>query len=279
MLLFFSFITVQVNAEETKKSEEDVNSILKEKGFSDEETDSLSKETKEKIAENDGEKAEYSIEKTDQYYNSLDGNRYKVTEENKEKIDSIRQRDLEKMNMNKPTTFSTSPHIGNDSDGKWSAETVVIKKGTTSKEYKYSVATDWFWSKTPNAYFTDTIGTAWETDWTGIGGTESSHGTAVGIYGDGPRPVDISQSVKLKQEIYGLKADFDLGTWDSQTGGFIQDVVVPKRLYGETTSMVTTYAHPYSPGKVSLDIGPGSISPEKFWGDEWTYRVNITVGK
>lgn len=278
-LVSLFFVTTQVSAEEVNENEEGTDLILKEKGFSDKEINGLSDETKNEIVETDAERAEYEVEEVEQYYNSLDGQRYKITEENKDEIEEIRQQDLEELGLEESPTVEPFYFMNEARDGKWSAVTIVTKKGSTSKEHKYNIMTEWYWSKAPVALRTDSIGTAWEVDFSGVANTASKYAQGIGRFADGDRAIDTTKSVKMNEEVYGIKATHNLGNYRTQMGGFSQDVSVPKRLDGETSSMVTTYAHPYLPGEVSLNIGPGSISPENFVGDEWTYRVNITIGK
>ncbi|QJX64132.1 hypothetical protein HLK66_22485 [Niallia circulans] len=70
-----------------------LDSLLIEKGFSKEEILSMNEETKEKLATSTGEKADYTITKKE-YYNSLNGKKYEVTNENRNQINELIEKDI-----------------------------------------------------------------------------------------------------------------------------------------------------------------------------------------
>ncbi|MEC0305004.1 hypothetical protein [Terribacillus saccharophilus] len=262
---------------DTALSEEDMNSILKEKGYNESDINSASLDTKKKLVES-GEKAEYEVEMVETY-TSLDGNTYEVTEENEDKINKLRQNDLDSMSVNQSKMFSTScvglgcGFEGGKSDGTWSANTFVSKGRTLSNEYEYTFMTDFNWSSNVVANFTDTIATAWERDFTAVANTEGGYHYYIAPYGMEVMPVP-----NLESDIYGLKAKFNIAG-QKDAGGISQTLRVPKSSTGTTSSLVGAYAHPYSPVEIGFSIGPASITNKEFWGDKWTWRVNVTIGE
>jgi len=263
-----------------KLSVKQLNKRLLAMGYTENEIEGMSDFIKRQIVQVGGKKANMTAEPIEQYYTSLNGVKYKITDENKTEIENIKQKDRIELGIVKEEpTFSTFDFSNGASEDIWSATTYVTMTGQTSTEYEYTFFADWLWSEAPFAYHTDKIAVAWENDFTGISNTESSYAWALARYADGDRMISTGDQVlDLKSEIYGLISDIGLGTWSQQAGGISQTLAVNKNLSGTRSSLVTKYVHPWTAFDVSLNIGPGSISSEHFYGDEWTWRVNVTIG-
>lgn len=289
ILLLVVIITISLNSQVYAQKTDVINKkeldSLQKKGFTKDDMNKMSEETKEKFIKENGEKADYTVEPVEEFYNSLNGKRYKVKKENRWKIEELKKKDFKQMDMTyKPSVppydvEGISPfHIGGKWDDDMEIHTFVRRIGSSSNNYDYDIFTEFTWWTDPLQIFNDTVVTAWQNEFTGIAGTEFSEAFGYSFKPDGSYRDQFKLDFEFTPEVYGLKAD--LGpTFKKEVHGILsQEVRTPKLYEYWFSSMTTAYLHPYLPGNVGVNIGPGNISYDTFWGMEWSYRINVLIG-
>jgi hypothetical protein len=272
-------ITSNVTAEELGLEKEEMQDLLIEKGFEEDFIMSSTTSVLEELIENDAKSVEVEVELVN-IYHSLDGNAYEVTEENKNEINRIREKDKMKAfgsNNLQLNTYSTQCVCKVITDGDWSGHISLSYMGKNGSNHEYRIFAGWWWDRMPYAYWgSDKMAIAWQNHATGEGGSYT--GYAFGITDSGEYQ---QRNLSGHREVrYGIEQPVPLGTWNNGQGGEIgYTVSIPDRYNGDRTSVVYTYLHPYSPFDITLNIGPVSITYNEFWGDEWSYRLNHTIGE
>lgn len=271
-----------------------INSKLKEIGFTDREINKLSEPTKENIVKYGGKKVQLSDQELEHFYTSNNGEKYEITKENEDEINKIKQQDLiEEAKVNNKSVMSipaddlevqsvSTMDVG-DVGGKdpLSLNFFVTQTSSgNSNEYEYIVHFDWNWSDFPNFAFTDKAAMSWDNNYSGVQGSQEKYNIVTDHYASGPVIRSAPQLVSLSPEVYGITGEINLTSSGTQYGGFSQHIRVPKTSKGRTTTLLSSYVHAYSPFDIGMSIGPGSISvKDSALSDEWRIGLNVTVGE
>ncbi|MBM0066772.1 hypothetical protein [Alkalicoccobacillus gibsonii] len=260
--------------------------LVEEKGFDSEFIEGAHDEVIEELIENDSVPVELDIERVS-IYHSLDGKSYEQTEDNKEEIDEIRERDIKLHNEENPEEqiqVDQGMSIMNDWNtqvnfGSFLGGTNIAYFGKVGNEHEYKIFGQWMYDSPVGSYLGyDTLALTWGNKLTGIAGSETSYAWTKNLYADGYEYRDASHNISVTPEMYGAYAEISTNTSTEQGAEFGYEVRVPDRYDGDTESVITGWAHPYFNGSVGVNIGPGSINFDNFTGDEEQWRTNFTIG-
>ena len=288
--LAFSFNNAAY-AETVSKS--DFNSILLNKGYTEYEIAKMSDRVKEKLASSSGEKANYAVEMTE-YYNSPEGKRIEVTNENKKFIrekmreDAIKyskKHDISVMDIPTPievdsanvqsTNEGISTYGVGDShvDNKLLFSVWIQKYALSSTSVWYTTELDFQWGGFPSFTFTDSIALAWDNKFTG---DASSLQKYFYLSLDNSKPLHSAMSTS--QSIYGYSGKFQAYP-SLMWGGLSQEVTAPKSQIGNPGKFQAKYVHSFMPFSGSVSLGPASVDVPATWtSQEFELNLNIGIG-
>ncbi|MFP3512966.1 hypothetical protein SB775_25840 [Peribacillus sp. SIMBA_075] len=276
-----SFLMLLIMNVHTAEASSNKDATLKKEGYTEEDINRMNEITKNQLIENHGTKAKYEVTVTE-YYNSLDGKKYKVTDQNREKINEIRKQDAAKYAAEKgisimeidPPVEGISTLAGTDTheDDKLLFSAFVEKSRTVGSEYEYAAFLDFTWKKTASMAFYDEIALAWDNRFIGL--AKSLSGYYVSPSGN--------QGSKLSkdQELYGITARFPLiKAVSGVMGGISQDIRVGTNYKGKTGKFQAKYVHTLIPFPGSVSLGPASVDIPAGWSNqEFTLDFNLTIG-
>lgn len=254
-------------------SETQLDRILVEMGVNFEEINKFPMKFKKSLVSRGGKKVDLQGS-SQQYYNSLDGNRYLITEENKYEIDAIKAADITKLKASSGGVTPLSIPVGSTSDGIWSANSIMFYNGKTANqlEYIYDLYSSFNWSTEPNFFLTDSIAQAWDT---GISSASSNGALNYRNYAWHPYtqiPMTISRQIGATKGNISLQYAYD------QYGALHDSLRVPVASHGLTKQLVFSYVHPWIGGAVGVILTYLSIDWKSFTGDEWHWDGVFTVG-
>jgi len=255
-----------------------LDEILTEMNVSNDEISKLPLELKRKIVRRGGVKVELTSN-IKQYYNSLDGNKYLITKENEDEINKIKERDKEKIlvqNGNKNTnavTISTID-VGSESDGIWSAESILFYSGITGNgvEYIYHLYSLFDWSSHPNFFLTDSIVNSWDV------GISSANSAGANNYRPNQYWSYTQEPMSITRTIGATRGDIDLQYAEHQYGALEDELRIPTSYHGHTKQLIFSYVHPWIGGLVGVVLDFVGINWSAFTGDEWHWDGVFTVG-
>lgn len=247
--------------------------ILKEMNFTEQEINNMGSDLKESLSKSGGTKVNTTT-KLNQYFNSLDGNKYLVTDENKNEIEYLRQRDAMQLStvLNKEVKINSLSSMGSISDGIFSAKGFVSYQGKTSnsKEYEYRYHDSFRWSRSPQYAYNDKLAHAWQTHSTSVSSEASIRYDLNGAY----------QYLSVTPEgVYGSSAKVNFtSNFIGELSGYLVNVVrIPVSNQGTTGRFVAKYAHPWTILSPSISAGPVSIDFSTYIGDEWSWENTFTI--
>ncbi|MCM2677428.1 hypothetical protein [Alkalicoccobacillus plakortidis] len=264
----------------------DRNYLINEKGFDSEFIEDAHDDVIKELITKDSVPVDLDIER-ETIYHSLDGKSYEQTEDNKEEIDKIRERDIKLHNEENPdeqVLVDQGSSIMRDWNsqvnfGSFYGGTNIAYFGKKGNEHEYKIFGQWMYDS-PVSFYNgyDTLGLLWGNKLTGISNSETAYAWVKAFNADGHYMRDNSHNISVTPEVYGAYADIKVSTASEQGAEFGYEVRVPDRYDGDTESVVTAWAHPYFNGSVGVNIGPGSINFDNFSGDEERWRTNFTIG-
>ncbi|GKS15054.1 hypothetical protein YDYSY3_60540 [Paenibacillus chitinolyticus] len=249
-----------------------INKILEEMNFTEKEIGEIPVDIKKQLVTRGGKSAELKQE-TQQFYRSLDGKRYEITEQNKEEIEKIKKADKEKL-LGKESEIST---LGMDSktDGIFSVKGIMALYGETSSEYKYDYWTWYEWNGVPNFYLKDSIAQSWQSFAVSVSSNGAHNRQAYCT-----NPSEQQYPYAVKPSVTGSQASFDLyGSGCKQYGALHDDIRIPKSQKGNTGTYISSYAHPYVNSLLRAILGILSITWPDYVGDEYNLRHTFEIGK
>lgn len=240
-------------------------SVLIEMGFTEEELEEMDPVLKEDISLGGGKKVETQTTLR-QYYNSADGKKHLVTDENREEIEALRQKDARELSKKSDREINIEP-LSYVEEYPFSAVGNVVYQGKTSNaaEFVFKYYNTANWAESPRQLYSDTLAHAWQGFATGVS-RESTLTTWVTPQQGGTH----YPAVKI-EGAYGSSAKMVQGNYYSRHWTIMETVNIPVSNKGTTGKHVARYAHPYSPVSPSLTVGPVSLAYSSFWGDEWTW--------
>lgn len=252
-------------------SENQLDSVLLEMDVSNEEIAKLPLEFKKQIVNRGGIKVELHTNPM-HYYHSLDGNKYLVTDANRESINEIRERDLNTL-LASGKNISSLDQMGSASDGIWSASSSLFYTGksSTGAEYIYDYYSSYNWSNTPNFYLFDSIAHAWDY------GISSAVSHGANNYRTYQTSSAVQEPMDITRKPGGTKGDFDLRYAYNNWGALHDELRIPVSYKGTTKQLAASYAHPYHGGIVSATLNFFSINWSIFNGDEYHWDSTFTV--
>lgn len=260
------------NSKNINLSDAQQDQILKEMRFTEDEIKAMGPSVKENLALNGGVKVDVQT-KLVQYFNSSDGNRYLVTDQNREQIEALRQMEAEKLGeqLNKEISIQPLSSMGSVVDGIFSASGYVTYQGRNSTEFEYRYTDSFAWSKTPQNLYDDTIAHAWQTQGTSI-------------FSDGQLTTkwlgnkDYHNLMVTPEGVYGSSAKVRYSMlFEEMTGYLANHVRIPVSYKGTTGRFVAKFAHPWSIIQPSISVGAISISFGPFIGDEWSWESTFNI--
>lgn len=263
------------NSKEHNLSNIQQDAILEEMKFTEDEINNMSPTLKEDIALNGGVKVTVQTNLL-QYFNSSNGEKYLITNDNRDEIEALRQLEAKKLSkkLNKEIQIEPLGAGGSVSDGIFSAHGYVTYQGKSpnATEFVFRYTDTFNWSSTPNFTYTDKIAHAWQTHSTGVA-KEGRMTTTVA-----PGYNNFYTLTVNSEGVYGSSANIGYNTSFSQQTGFIASTVrIPVSNNGTTGKYVSTYVHPWSVLQPSLSVGPISIDIGTFIGDEWSWETTFTI--
>ncbi|PAD23235.1 hypothetical protein CHH55_23180 [Niallia circulans] len=260
------------------------DSLLVEKGFSKEEILSMNEETKEKLATSTGEKADYTITKKE-YYNSLNGKKYEVTNENRNQINELIEKDIAKYNKEnnipisntKTSLASINSYDNGDyyNDDKLSVSAFVDKSSSNATEYSYRAFLNFTWSDYADLQWTDNVAIAWDNRFIGVTNSLDGFYSYLHVFNNNY----VSAKMDTSQNLYGISGKFLLPNTYFMTGGLSQDIKVPVKFKNETGKFQAKYIHSLIPFTGAVSIGKASVNVPTGWlCQEFVLDFNIKIG-
>lgn len=283
--VFMTALFLTFSVSEKTQAASDTEAVLENKGYSDDEINSMNDTTKEKLANSEGTRADYTVTQKE-YYNSLDGKKYEVTDENRSEINKIMERDIAQytkkagisvMRVQSPMTLATTSYAGDSYEDNNISVNAYVDKTTSSNsatEYAYKAFLDFSWFDTPAINFTDQIGLAWDNRFIGLANTLDDYYTY--LYA---QQYMYSKSIDTDQELYGFKGKFTLERSAFQVGGMSQTIKVPTKYKNQTGKFQAKYVHALIPFNIGIGIGAASVEvPTDFASQEFVLDFNLTIG-
>jgi len=282
IILFLSIGLIGFSLEASADSKFD--SLLMEKGFSKDEILSMNEDTKVKLATSKGEKADYTITKKE-YYNSLNGEKYEVTNENRDQINLLIAKDIAKYNKENNIPFSNtktslasinSYDNGDDyNDEKLSVSAFVDKSSSNTTEYSYQAFLNFTWSDYADLQWTDNVAIAWDDRFTGVTNSLDGFYSYLHVFNNN----FVSAKMDTSQNLYGISGKFLLPNTYFLTGGLSQNIKVPVKYKNETGKFQAKYIHSLIPFTGSVSIGKASVTVPTSWlCQEFVLDFNIKIG-
>ncbi|MGO4528694.1 hypothetical protein AB4Z30_06400 [Paenibacillus sp. 2TAF8] len=248
-------------------------SVLEEMGFSKKEVEEMSPALIQEISLNGGKKVDTQTT-IKQYYNSTDGEKYPVTNENRKEIEALRQKETGVVNK----TVAQSSNIGTMSDVyqeyPFTGTGYVIYRGKTSnaKEFIYDYYNTAFWAESPYYKYIDKLASSWQSFATSVG-REAKLTTWLS-----PQLSNVNEKQVTIEGINGSSVKFDhSGLYLSKNLVLKETVTIPVSYKGLTGKHIAKYAHPYTLLTPSVTVGPISLSFSSYIGDEWDWDVTFTI--
>ncbi len=270
-----------------KLTGDQVDNILLQMNVTEDEIKTYSKDFKKKLVSRGGIKVDVEIDLRE-YYNSLSGESYLVTEENKDSIDLIKQKDMNTINNMTPKSKSSKGEVQTlamgsytSPGGKFIGGAAVFFLGKTSNntEYKYDYYTTYDWypfannGNGLNFYFHDTVAHAWQSHTTSVLRNGANN---LQIYSTNPSVTQTPFTVT--PSISGSSARFDIyGNGYHEWGALHDEVRIPVSNKGTTGSFVSSYAHPWSTGVIGVNIKVLFIDWNSFTGDKYDWASTFTI--
>lgn len=281
-IIFASFLLGLLGFTTETYASSNLDKELENKGYSQSEISSMNNTTKEKLANSNGQRADYTVT-TKEYYNSLDGKKYEVTEANREEINKIMKNDFVKyyeengISVVRATPSSVSINSGGDyyEDNKLSVSAFVDLSTTNSVEYTYYAFLDFAWDEPATVQWTDHLGLAWDNRFIGLANTLTDYLAWTHILGNNW----VTGSLTPSQEIYGIKGRFLVPNSGTILGGISQQVKVPVRYKNETAKFQAKYVHTLVPFTGAINLGPASVNvPTGMLCQEFVLDFNLNIG-
>lgn len=265
------------------------NAQLSNMGFSKDEINGMQDQTKNKLLNAGGKRADYEVTETE-YYNSLDGTKYEVTDENRDEINKIMQKDIEEyskksgisiMYLGQPieqSRVSTLSSSGGDQTStdklSFTAYLDQVPSGNPSTEVEYLATIDFSWMQSPSIAQKDHMALAWDERFIGVANSLDGY-YLLDAFGDG----NFGQgSINLEQSLYGFDASFTLGHF-LELGGASQNVRVAKQYSNRTAKFEAKYIHTFLPLTGGVNIGQAFVNVPSDWlCQEFKLDFNLIIG-
>lgn len=280
-----------------KLTEEELNKVLVEIGYSENYINNINLATKQKLVSYGGKVVEGKIADMTHEYVSNDKS-YEITPYNRDKIRDIQIADLKEANMDsnliEAYVLPESPEgefsimssdclgsTGGCSEGKWSADIQTIKIGETSTQVEYLVQLSYHWSSWPVAglAYGENAAMHWGSYGQPVDGTaygEGANRIRTGVYEYMSLPLDLGSN-------YGLKTEFTVqnpyNVYDRHDGSIMEVIRISKDHKGDILTISGAYSHPWTANNWDISVGYGALSFSGSFGtgDKWTWRYNFTV--
>lgn len=263
-------------AHSSKLSLNQVNQVLREMKVPNEKIGILSIETKKMIISNGGVAVELQNEQTKRYYNSLDGQRFLVTDENKEEVKAVQEQDklsLLDQSNNGITAFSTP--VGSDSEGIWSASSILFYNGKSGVEHIYDLYSEYNWSSSSLFYYYDTIAHSWDSQ-----SIVSSTSNGANNWRNMISHNIVQDPMTIKRDFGLTQGNFNLKNSSTNYGALHDRLHIPDTYTGHTKMIKSSYAHPWVSKTLTAKLGLLGITWPSGWnGDDWYWDGTFKVGE
>lgn len=258
-------------------SESQLDQVLEQMEMTQEQIEALPLEAKIEFVSEGGLAVSVSAN-VKEYYNSLNGERILVTDENREEVELIKTLDSIKANGFSigDNLFSTLK-MGSVKDGSFYGTSSITYVGSNSSTWTYKYFNSFSFNKRLNYKYTDTFAIAWQPHTTSIGTSASAIAYSDMDLFTKPLTVTTSHGGTTGGRIAKIKHAHGDVSDKSTTGQLTETVTIPKNNSGETGKWVVRYAHPWSLLSPSISIGPLTIDFSAFWGDEWEWENTFTI--
>jgi hypothetical protein len=261
-----------VNADDLDDNQ--LNSVLRAMNYSDNLIERMPEQQKKFYASNGG--VNIPVETTlKRYFMTSDGERILVTEENKFEIETLRQKEAQKLKSEKGIELEITPLASSVVDGSFSgwASLNYYGKSPNATEFEFGYGDNFSYNKSINYNYTDKLSHAWQ-----------SHTTSINAYGDYwynllNNTYTPGVTITNAGSVYGHVASIKLvSSLTDNSGGWLEDRVrIPVSNKGTTGRWVALYTHPWSPVIPSITIGPVSLNWSTFVGDQWEWENTFTI--
>lgn len=303
-------------ADVSRLSNQQIDKVLREMKVKDEEIKKFPSEFKKLLVSRGGVKVELN-QTLKEYYHSLDGKVYLVTDENRAEIDAIIAKDQEtntqksgeinpvsaptaltnirkwrgtvsamsasvgsksaRWGKNSGAISNMSIPVGSKSDGKWSASSILFYAG---KSYN---ATEFLYDLYSQYNWTSMPNYYW-TDtiahaWDYNISSEAGSSGAHNWQDNYNSSKYYQESMSIKKEIGGTKGDLDLKySWD-QYGALHDRLHIPITYKGHYKQTISKYYHPYFPEIANVIMKYLSITLDgSFTGQSFEWYGGFYVG-
>lgn len=262
-------------ANSSKLSLNQINQVLSEMNVPIEKIETLSIETKKSIISNGGVAVELQNTNMQQYYYSLDGNQYLVTDENKDEISKIQKQDQITLYGDNNNEISPLIDLGSDSEGIWSGSSLVLHAGKSGSEYVYHLYSEYNWRSSPFYYYSDVIAQSWESSKVVSKKSNGANNWKNMISGN------IVQDAMTIDRGFGItNGEFNLKNSSRNYGALYDELRIPDRHKDETIMIRSSYAHPHKPAFVRAVLEIFGITwSDSLNGDAWFWDGTFTVGE
>jgi len=216
-----------------------------------------------------------------QYYNSADGKKHLITEENKKEIELIKQKDVnavEKMSaIGMGDKGISALGMGSDGSGSFFGSSLLMfLGGPNSVEYEYEYYNYFSYNAYVSNTYKDIFAHAWQyhtVSWGNYGNYSSC--ILPTICGNG------TYSLSHDGSTTGTKMTISLngGSNVSKHEGYFSEIVrIPQSQKYSSGTWVVKYAHPWTLFIPSVNFGAASVAFGAFIGDEWDWSNTFTIG-
>lgn len=244
-----------------KLSENQIQLILLNIGFTEEEIETMPPNLKEVTARNGGKKVETTSENLSIFYYDVDGNKYEVNEDNfdyymaKAKSESDSVEDLIVINSY--------------DDGNLEVKSYVVYTGSSSTEHIYNYSTWYNYRDYHDTGHEHVLAIAWQYHTTRTGSNIFAEYNYYGTIYDALKSIGYA-SGGTSMKAYKVHAKY-------QYGQIIHEVRIPKAHSGQSGEIVYKYGWNTFPFTAGVNIGFLSISFSNFTGFAYEDTRNFTI--
>lgn len=211
------------NAGQLKKEQR--LAVLSQMKFTENEIKTMSVDLQQNIIANGGVKVESNQTDFKEVYTDLRGKDHVITEENREKIQKLIEKDLSEFKSKTKGNVSTLA-MGSAADGIWYGMSYIVYNGINSynTEYMYDYYTSYTWNGRPGVAFTDTVTQAWQSHTTRVS-SSGQHAWQVPAWQNPNQPIYYYPMSINYNSIAGTQATFNLQYVDGTQYGHLKDSV------------------------------------------------------
>ncbi|MEK7019631.1 hypothetical protein [Bacillus sp. FSL R9-9410] len=257
---------------------EQIDHILNEMGFSQDEISKMNGQLKKDIAKAGGKKASLEFLKKEHEYTNLKGNKYIIGDHNKESIKNIETEDINEIlnrNFKKSNAIQYMDPPSMVTDQGQTFNLMAIYQGEQGSNYVYQVFSSQFWNEMPRIRGNDTLGIAWGDKAKALDNTDSARQSW--FAGD-----EFEQTLKAdRSSIYGTQWKIPEINNSTARGVYTsQKISIPIQYKDSKINISSGFVHGWGQPNYSFKFGPSAtIDLSNANGHhKWSLNYNINVG-